>query len=663
YRPSIRRAIRSVRGPSLRGWALLLGVIVLAAGLRLYQLGVWPPGPYRDEAYNGLDALGVLRGGHALFFPANNGREPSYIYLVAISFALLGPTVFALRLPAAVIGALATLPAYLPARDWFGRATGLFAATLWAITFWPVHLGRIGLRAGLLPPLLALTFWLGTRAWRETQNDRRATGLWLAAGAVYGLSFYTYLAVRFTPLILALFAVYLVLTGRRERLWSGGRILWFALGAGLVVAPLGIIMLAEPSLIFGRAGQVSILSPTINGGNPLDALLGSTARAVGMYIWRGDDILRHNAWLSYGTPVPAGRPVFDWLMVVPFLVGLVWCLRHWRRPPAALLLIWQLVMLGPTILAEDAPHFLRAVGVLPGALFFPAIGLGLLWSWPRLPVALRRTAVVLLLAGSAALTMRDYADYAQQPDVGYLFESAAAELAYSAAADATSGAAVYLDRRFPDGWPSVRFLLDGHRYTPFSPDEGLPPLVGPASVVYAWPYDSLEFLAAVHPPARVEVAPGPLARGDLEPEPYSLYTRYAIMPGPATNEPVAIFGETFLLHQATTEATAPDTLMVAMDWESAAAGPVPTQFIHILGPEGMLAQYDGPPGRGLWPPDRWQAGIVVGEHHELHLNRPFNPATDSIEIGLYWAETGERLPVLDARGNPAGDAVIVSPAP
>ncbi len=160
--------------------------VIVAAVFRLYHLGEWPPGPYRDEAYNGLDALGVMRGDYALFFPANNGREPFYIYLVALSVALFGPTLFALRLPSAVVGALATAPVFLLGRDWFGRAAGVIAAFLWATTFWTAHLGRIGLRAGLLAPLLALAFWLGTRAYRE-----RRSGLWLAAGVVYGLSFYT----------------------------------------------------------------------------------------------------------------------------------------------------------------------------------------------------------------------------------------------------------------------------------------------------------------------------------------------------------------------------------------------------------------------------------------------------------------------------------------
>ena len=51
-----------------------------------------------------------------------------------------------------------------------------------------------------------------------------------------------------------------------------------------------------------------------------------------------------------------------------------------RLPPLSRLaslfvLIWLPVMLLPTILAEDSPHFLRAVGVLPVALVVPAIGL------------------------------------------------------------------------------------------------------------------------------------------------------------------------------------------------------------------------------------------------------------------------------------------------
>lgn len=633
--------------------------------MRLHRLGEWPPGPYRDEAYNGLDALGVLRGEHALFFPANNGREPAYIYLVALSLALFAPSAFALRLPAALVGALATVPAWLLGQAWFGRVAGMSAAFLWVFTLWPVHLGRIGLRAGLLAPLLATAFWLGTRAYRE-----RRAALWFVAGVVYGLSFYTYLAARFTPLLLGLFAVYLIVTGRRERLWDGGRVLWFGLGAVLAVAPLAAVLAAEPSLIFGRAGQVSILSPDVSGGNPLGALLGNTGRALGMYLWRGDAILRHNALLTYDAVLksdnPAGRPIFDLLMAGPFLVGLLWCLRHWRRPAAAFLLLWQLVMLGPTILAEDAPHFLRAAGVLPGAVFFPAIGLALLWDWARLPRLARRAAVLLLLVGSAVLTMRDYAVYAQQPDVGYLFEAAAADLATAAAADADAGAAVYLDQRFPDGWPSIRFLLSGRSPTLFSSAGGLPTPTVPAAV-YAWPYEPLRGLAeSLTPPVLVEITPGPKARGDLEPSPYSLYTRYALLPAEAAeNERLTDFDGRFALYGASAEPAALDALNVALQWlpgdAFSAAEDLPSLFVHVIGPEGIIGQYDGPIAHGLWPGDNWRPNVIVGERHTLQLNRPYDPATDSVRIGLYWVDTGERLPTLDAGGRPVDDQVIIRP--
>ena len=640
----------------------MLLAVGLAAALRFYRLGEWPPGPYRDEAYNGLDALGVLRGQHALFFPANNGREPLYIYLVALSIALFGPTTLALRLPAAVVGTLTTLPAWLLGRAWFGRTVGLLAAFLWAMTLWPVHLGRIGLRAGLLAPALALAFWLGTRAYRE-----RRGALWLAAGLVYGLSFYTYLAARLTPLLLALFAVYLIATGRRARLWDGGRLLWFAGGAALVVAPLVVTLLGGPGL-FGRAGQVSILNPVVSGGEPLAALLGNAGRALGLYVWRGDAILRHNALLGYDAVLkadnPAGRPLFDLFMAGPFLLGLGWCLWLWRRPAAAFLLLWQLVMLIPTILAEDAPHFLRAAGILPGAVFFPAIGLGLLWQWARLPVFARRGLVVALLAGSLALTVRDYTRYARQPDVAYLWESAAAELA-DAARTTPAGTAVYLDRRFVEGWPSVPFLLGERPVTLFDAAAPPPSLVGPA-VVFAWPYDPLDALAAaVVPPALVAVEPGPLARGDLEPQPYSLYNRYTITPGAADGAAAANLDNRFQLVTATTTRDAPDTLTVALEWQAGAARPanepLPQLFIHVIGPEGTLAQYDGAIGRGLWPATGWRPLLRVGERHTLALPRPFDPATDTVAVGLYEPATGRRLPLLDDAGQAVDDKFVLSP--
>ncbi|MEM7801737.1 MAG: glycosyltransferase family 39 protein, partial [Chloroflexota bacterium] len=187
---------------------MLIGTV--AGILRFWQLGDLPPGLYRDEAYNGLDAIGVLEGVRPLFFENNNGREPAYIYLTAVAVALFGRTAFAVRISAAVIGTLTTIPVYLLVKAWYGQSTGLFAGWIWATTVWAIHLSRVGFRAVLLIPLLALAAWIATLASTSQPASSRSGWLWVLSGLLYGLSFYTYLAVRLTPLFIIVVTLYAI---------------------------------------------------------------------------------------------------------------------------------------------------------------------------------------------------------------------------------------------------------------------------------------------------------------------------------------------------------------------------------------------------------------------------------------------------------------------
>lgn len=648
-------------------WAVLLAVLATAVFLRFWQLGEWPPGLYRDEAYNGLDALHVLAGEHALFFPANNGREPTYIYLTAGAIALLGRSVLALRLAAAIVGSLTTLAVYLLAREWFGWRVGLLAAALWAITLWPVHLGRVGLRAGLLPLLLALLFWLGTRAYR-TAVSRKRRWLWLATGLLYGAAFYTYLAVRFTPVLLLAIAVYdRRLTIGHWRLAIGN---WpppsrfpsgasrfsdyalFALGTAVALLPLAWTATQQPGILLGRTGQVGVWDTAVNGGNLWGTLLRQSGAALGMFLWQGDTILRHN---------PAGRPVFDWLMALPFLLGVGWCLYHWRRRAAAVLLLWVGIMLGPTILAADAPHFLRAVGVLPAAIILPALGLAQLgnwlrWRWPALAL------LGGLLLGSTAVTVRDYVAYSQNPNTAYLFEQGARLLAQQInQAEATT--AVFVDERYWSGWPSLRFLVTDearvHRFTPEAPP--IAPLPLPARL-FVWPYAPTEFVAAALPPAaRIWPQTGPLARGDLEPEPYPLYVRYDVDTA-VSGDPIVIFGGALALVQARAVWQADGMVRVALLWQAETAVVPPlTAFVHLTGAAGLAAQEDAPPG-GLtagnfnWPPGWWRPGLQLYEERLLDVPADFAAAPPyELRVGVYDAAQN-RLPVTWPDGRAAGDS-------
>ncbi len=647
---------------------MLLLALLVAAVLRFWQLGEAPPGFYRDEAQNGLDALGVLRGNHAVYFAANNGREPSYIYLTALSIGLVGRTVFAVRLAAAVAGTLTAFVVYLLGKSWFGQRVALFATWLWAVTLWPVHLSRIGLRAVLLAPFLALAFWLGTLAYR-----RQRAWLWAAAGVAYGAAFYTYLAVRFTPVLLLLLISYLLLKQRGmqlgglsdrrallSRLWPGT--FWFLLGALLTTTPLILAAWQAPDLILGRVGQVSIFNPAVGGPNLPLTFLRQTGRALGMFLWRGDDILRHN---------PAGRPVFDLLMAVPFLIGLIWCLRHWRNPPAAAVLLWMAVMLGPTILAEDAPHFLRASGVLPVVLFMPALGLSKLWEWPKLADALRRGLVLLLVLGTLIVTIADYVDYMRQPDTAYLFEAAARELAQQINVE-PPGVDVFVDRRFWEGWPSLSFLLpETTAVTWFAPQTELDRRPELPAAIYAWPHEGLDFVpASLDSPVLISIDEGSLARGDLEPAPYPLYVRYS---ADAYRPPAAtiIFGEGIALHDASAQVVEADgqnatRLEVELYWSAVQENLVQNAlavFVHVIGSGRLIGQSDAPLAQGYWPLASWRAGQVVRQQHTIELQEPFDLTHHQIVVGLYDVVTTVRLPARTPQGEPIGDSWLLSREP
>ena len=89
---------------------LAVSVLIALAAIftHLYRLGDLWPVPYFDPAYNGLDALRVIRRGITpIFFPANGGREPLSITLQALSMGTFGVNSFALRLPGALAGVLA----------------------------------------------------------------------------------------------------------------------------------------------------------------------------------------------------------------------------------------------------------------------------------------------------------------------------------------------------------------------------------------------------------------------------------------------------------------------------------------------------------------------------------------------------------------------------
>lgn len=352
----------------------LLAVLLLAFFLRVFQLTEIPPGLYYDEAAHGLDALGIWEGRLFVFFPTANGHEPLFTYLVAGFVRVLGHTILAVRLPAAMLGVLAVAATFALGRRLLGPWPALLAAGLVAVTFWTLSLSRIGYRANALPvllPLWLLSFW--------HCRNRRTLGPYLLAGLLLGLTQYTYTAARFIPFLALILA-----WDWRQQLDRRG-LLWGGVVAALTVVPLGIAILNDPDAGTERIRDAWLFARP----EPWRLLWQQIFDHLAMFGLRGDPLWIHN-W-----PL---RPPVAWPLALLFW-GMV--VAGWRQPATRALLWTVAILLWPGILAVSnnpaSPDHLRVIEVAAPAFLLIAAALHWLAQRTSKPMLIGSLALVLWL--------------------------------------------------------------------------------------------------------------------------------------------------------------------------------------------------------------------------------------------------------------------------
>ncbi|MDW7992156.1 MAG: hypothetical protein RMK65_08535, partial [Anaerolineae bacterium] len=406
---------------------------------------------------------------------------------------------------------------------------------------------------------------------------------------------YTYTASRFTPFALMAFALFLLaVRGPAFSVPPAG--LGLALAVLVVLLPLALYTLQHPQVRPGPPRPGLHLESRHQWRRPVGTLGRHFLRTLGMFFVRGDCIWRHNVpW----------RPVFVPLLGAVFLLGVVVSsplprrLRRHSLPSPDLPsgegrgpgggvrffpLLWTAVMALPTVLAEDAPHFLRAVGMLPVLAFLPALGLDWLLQprghrdtkdnpriWNLAPLRLGGSRTLGLVVCTLALGMELWSGarayfgaYARDPMTGYWFERGAVALGadinrflgvgWSAAASPSMPVAgpegrAYLDPLLWEDWPQVRFLVAAPERVTVGLEAGGTPCCeakrmtgilgslgqqGVPVAVFLWPYGEWTRAWALLPhPAEVTVIEGPLSQHDRDTEPFVTYIAFAaVRPGP-----------------------------------------------------------------------------------------------------------------------------------
>jgi hypothetical protein len=93
-----------------------------------------------------------------------------------------------------------------------------------------------------------------------------------------------------------------------------------------------------------------------------------------------------------------------------------------------------------------------------------------------------------------------------------------------------------------------------------------------------------------------------------------------------------------------------ETVAITVTWR--AGGPLDADYVVFLHlrdqDERVVAQADGPPRNGSYPPTVWSAGEVIPDPRPLVLPDALRPGSYAVVVGLYHPQTGARWPVEDS---------------
>ncbi len=665
--------------------ALLAAILLVAAFFRFYHPDSVPPGPSHDELR--MMDLGelIVEGERPIHWTISYSAEPLFMYLLALAMPTWGFTPFGARIVTRFAGLLLIPLVHILTRRLFGRRAALVASGALAVTWWPVFFSRVALRGITLP----LTFtaavyflWrgLGLNGARETNQVKTIRWSWLAlGGGLMGLTWYTFTAARGLFILLPLWLAHLALVRlvRIKQLW---RIALVALGlTALVAAPFVYEMRVHPGAPEARMDQLNDVIEELLTGN-LIPFARQTANTLGLFILTGDPNWRYNV---------SGRPIFDPVLGMLAILGLLVSVARWRQPRYFLPLTWLLLGLAPSMLTPEAPSFVRAIGALPAAAMLPGIGAVAVWDWVKKPGFCRfaytktRFLLALLLALNGLSTFRAlFITWPVQSQVREIYQAALTK-AFQDLNHSSLAGPIWISAPFPDDRHLLltRRILQREEIKPHWFDSNraliLPPADGVRRYLLAdfanpdptlftrWMSRASVVLEGESPNTKelsyqvYQAEGGPWVEQELadiaarSPAFADLETRQAVRMPAHFGETVALLG-----YKVAGDRLAPgEEMHFVIYWR--VQGPVYeplSSFVHLLdGQNNIVGQYDG----FDVPTRHWEPGAVIAQVYRIPVGQGVQPGAHWLQAGLYNPQTMERLHITNDDGASLGDHLLL----
>lgn len=632
-----------------RSSGIMLLLVILGLGLRLYGLDSQP--------LRGDESFSIQFSAHSPSWLLPNiahiePNPPLYYFLLHYWMEWLGQSEFTTRYLSLAFGLLCIPLVYMLGRTLGEVYPGLLAAFLLTINPFQVWHSQDVRNYTLWPALSMASLIFLLCALR-----RDKTRYWVGYTAITLLSLYTHYYDMFLVLFHNLFFLVLLLIEMRRESVSRSRPLRLLMKWVAIQAILATIYV--PWLAYGSSRLVSITE----GESPT--------------LWAL--FFRSLTTFSLGETVPTFIAVMSAPLLLALLVaGLGYAFKKERQVGLFLVLYILVPSLCVFAVAQVRPLFreryLNAVA--------PAYYLAFAYSLTHIPRKLRRWRTVPLVAGVAFFILTGcyslsnhyfHPHYQKSPDWRALAEYLESETGY--------GDVIVLN--YPD--PTFSYYYDGEAPSHVLPQGLLTPQMKTETA------QALRSLAARY--RRVWFYPltdpgwdheGFVHRwlnrhGRLVQERQAYGFRWlvyepAVMGSREVEHPLdSRLGESIRLRGYEREDAKSDqsgkialqageAVRLALLWE--ATDQVDSSykvFIHLTDARGAIwAQQDTIPQGGDFPTDEWMSGDMILDHYSLLVPSDTPAGEYLLVVGMYDANSGQRLPVFDTSGEYRGDRAIVA---
>lgn len=398
--------------------ALAVLLLLLAIGLRLWNLPTLPPGFHNDEINDIRIAETVRQGRVEVFYDlGSEGREGLYQTILTLTTGATGGGLVGYRLLSFWIGVLTLALVYALVKRLYSPASAVAALALLSVGMLPIMLSRTISRESVLPLLLTAILLALAHGFSIPGGDMRRparTTPFMALGLLLGVGFYIHPMHFIIALMSLLFIAFMIV----RRPMSRRRLSY--VGFAIVI----MIVLAMPYVISSiRLPELSGQARVFNGiavaqPGPVQAAL----RGLGGFFLIGDNQPLFNL---------PGRPMIDLVSGLFLLLGLAVALRFLHQPRFTMPLMAALVLAPLTLMRQSSPDFEAMALLLPLVALFFGVGVGALaQSVHRRSRTVLWVALAALLVFNVGWTARDlFIRWPAVPDVQTLYRGDLARVA------------------------------------------------------------------------------------------------------------------------------------------------------------------------------------------------------------------------------------------